>query len=37
MVKKEKRYDLVHNEHKKLVNSRKYIVIQRLYVGAKLQ
>ena len=35
MVKKERRYDLVHNEYEKLVNGRKYIVVQRLRGGAK--
>ena len=35
MVKKERRYDLVHNEHEKLVNGGKYMVVQRLRGGAK--
>ena len=35
MVKKERRYDLVHNEHEKLVNGGKYMVVQCLRGGAK--
>ena len=30
MVKKERRYDLVHNTDENLVNGRKYMVVQRL-------
>ena len=35
MVKKERRYNLVHNDHEKLVTSGKYIVVQYLYSRAR--
>ena len=37
MVKKERRYDLVHNKHEKLANGGKYIVVQCLCGRARSQ
>ena len=36
MVKKEGKYDLVNNKHKKLVNGRKYMVVKCLHSGARI-
>ena len=36
MVKKEGKYDLIHNKHKKLVNGRKYMVVKCLRSGARI-